>query len=50
MLEMKNDKTTWRLENAKESEDKLIMPDMVKNLIAYCEKKYPTVMVVEISN
>ena len=48
MLEMQKNQTT--LEKANESEAKLIMPDMVKNLIAYCEKKYPTLMVGKISN
>ena len=48
MLEMQKNQTT--LEKANESESKLIMPDMVKNLIAYCEKKYPTLMVGKISN
>ncbi len=46
MLEMQKNQTT--LEKANESE--AIMPDMVKNLIAYCEKKYPTLMVGKISN
>ena len=39
MLEMKKNQT--KLEKANESEVKLIIPDMVKNIMAYFEK-YPT--------
>lgn len=50
MLEIMNEKTTW-LAKTNESETKLIIPDMVKNIMAHFEKeKYPTRIADGISN